>query len=73
VYGEITTMINMDKLNTPREVRGLEILSKGDTITTVKKNTWAVKTQTGTLTISAAYKVCDAGHGKLPFYFYLSG
>ncbi len=40
-------MINMDKLNTPRELRGLEILSKGDTITTVKKNTWAVKSQTG--------------------------
>jgi len=44
----------MDKLNTPRELRGLAILSQGDTITTINNNSWIVKSQTGI----GEYQVC---------------
>lgn len=44
----------MDKLNTPRELRGLAILSQGDTITTINNNSWTVKSQTGI----GEYQVC---------------
>jgi len=44
----------MDKLNTPRELRGLAILSQGDTITTINNNSWIVKSQTGI----DEYQVC---------------
>jgi len=37
----------MEKLNSGRELRGLAILSKGDTIRQVKFNTWVVNSQTG--------------------------
>jgi len=44
----------MDKLNTPRELKGLAILSQGDTITTINNNSWIVKSQTGI----GEYQVC---------------
>lgn len=44
----------MDKLNTPRELRGLAILSQGDTITTINNNSWTVKSQTGI----GEYQIC---------------
>lgn len=37
----------MNRLNTPRELRGLAILSKGNSITQLKRNTYEVKSQTG--------------------------
>lgn len=38
---------NHGKLNTPRELREVAILSMGDTITTINNNSWMVKSQTG--------------------------
>ena len=37
----------MEKLNTPRELRGLAILSMGNTIRMVKEDTYVVNSQTG--------------------------
>ena len=45
----------MEKLNTPRELRRLAILSQGDTITTINNNSWTVKSQTGI----GEYQVCN--------------
>ena len=39
--------LSKDKLETPRELRGLAILSKGNAIRRVKRNTWVVNSQTG--------------------------
>lgn len=39
--------MSIEKLNNPRELRGLAILSMGDTIRKAKKFTWIVKSQTG--------------------------
>ena len=47
----------MEKLNTPRELRGLAILSKGNSITRVKRNTFIVKSQTGI----GAYRIKKKG------------
>ena len=37
----------LDKITEPRQLRGLEILSKGDTVRKVKRATWAVQSQSG--------------------------
>lgn len=39
--------MSVEKLQNPRELRGLAILSMGDTIKKAKKFTWIVKSQTG--------------------------